>query len=156
MVNNPTNNPRINGIGCHRSCLEASLHLGGRLGTLSEWLLPETGRRHVTKNTAETQHLKIIGAPLEVWRFRTWKPPFLGGRAVNFREGKVPKMMVFPEQKFTQSSSPLEVFLKGLEHMNLLLCLVSEFYFMRTVTWNCGWYVRGCIGGVKIDAASFV
>ena len=94
--------------------------------------------------------------PLEVWRFRTWKPPFLGERAVNFREGKVPKMMVFPVQKFTQSSSPLEVFLKGLEHMNLFLCLVSVFYFMRTSNLELGWYFQGCIGGMKIDAASFV
>ena len=98
-------------------------------------------------NGEETKHLKIIGAPLEVWRFRTWKPPFLGGQAVSFREGKVPKMMVLPVQKLTQSSSPLEVFLKGLEHMNLLLCLVSEFYFMRTSNLELGWYFRGCVGG---------
>ena len=46
---------------------------------------------------------------------------------MSFREGKVPEMIVFPVQKLTQSSSSLEVFLKGLEHMNLFLCLVSEF-----------------------------
>ena len=76
--------------------------------------------------------------PLEVWRFRTWKPPFLGGRAVSFREGKVPEMMVFPVQKIYAIFFPPRGFLKGLEHMNLFLCLVSEFYFMRTSNLELG------------------
>ena len=80
--------------------------------------------------------------------------------------GSYPKMMGFPEQKLTSSSSPYRLLKQSKQSWAIKRAwstwtIFSVLRLTFTVCWEQypglgGRYVRGCIGGLKIDAPKFV
>ena len=83
------------------------------------------GRLGIVSTTLPETNISPENRPLEVWRFRTWKPSFLRAFAVSFREGihyqitKLRNHVGHSTQQKTRAGSPRHP--KGLLLMTRIL-----------------------------------